>query len=93
MQEREHFRARFARNMQVHVSYMCIACKGKGCFHARILLAHHFSLGSVLKQIDNMHAILFERKMINYSSAATLSKKVDGERLPKFCENPIHKYG
>ena len=25
--------------------------------------------------IDNMHAILFERKMINYSSAATLSKK------------------
>ena len=36
--------------------------------------------------IEDMHAILFERKMI---SGAALPKKVDGERLSKIYENSI----
>ena len=36
--------------------------------------------------IEDMHAILLERKMI---SGAALPKKVDGERLSKIYENSI----
>ena len=38
------------------------------------------------RRIEDMHAILFERKMI---SGAALPKKVDGERLSKIYENSI----
>ena len=37
-------------------------------------------------RIEDMHAILFERKMI---SGAALPKKVDGERLSKIYKNSI----
>ena len=43
--------------------------------------------------IEDMHNILFERKMINYSRRATPSKKVDGDRLSNFCTFCIQKDG
>ena len=43
--------------------------------------------------IEDMHIILFERKMINYSRRATPSKKVDGDRLSNFRTFCIQKDG
>ena len=55
-------------------------------FKRIIVICIKYSLLKGTLLIEDMHAILFERKMI---SGAVLPKKVDGERLSKIYENSI----